>query len=58
MSLNTESEDDKRIRLGEEMVKLSIDIAGSEGRKIPHFTLDEKGIFYEKLSADNLIKET
>jgi hypothetical protein len=48
MSINTESEDDKRIRLGEKIVKLSIEIAESEGRKIPYFTLSDNGIFIEK----------
>lgn len=48
MSVNTETEDEKIIRLSEEMVKHSIEIAESEGRKIPYFTLGNKGIFIEK----------
>lgn len=45
MSFDTESEDDKRIRLGEEILKLSIEIAELEGRKIPHMSLDENNVF-------------
>jgi len=48
MSVNTESEDNKRIRLGEEIVKLSIEIAELEGKKIPHMSLDESGVFRER----------
>lgn len=45
MSVKTESEDDKRVRLGEEVLKLSLEIAELEGREIPHMSLDENGVF-------------
>jgi len=46
MPNNTESENDKRIRLGEEMVKNLIEIYALEGKKIKHMKLNENGIFY------------
>ena len=42
------TESDKRIRLGKEIVKLSIELAETEGRIIPYFTLRDDSIFVEK----------
>lgn len=45
MSVNTESENDKRLRLSEEMVEILVEIAESDGRTINHMKLDENGVF-------------
>lgn len=48
MSACTNSETEKRERLGDEMFNNLIEIMQLEGNKIKHMVVDENGVFHEQ----------